>query len=62
MPDKLPVSRDELKELIRTIPFTKIGEKFRVTDSTIRKWCDKFELPRKVSDIRKYSDEEWLKI
>lgn len=30
-------SRLELKEMIRTTPFTKIGEKYGVTDNTIRK-------------------------
>ena len=55
----LPVSREQLKFLIRTLPFTKIGQKYNVTDNAIRKWCDKFNLPRKVSDIKKYSDQEW---
>ena len=58
----LPVTREELKNLIRTTPFVKIGEKFKVTDNTIRKWCDKLGLPRRVCDIKKYSDEEWSKI
>ena len=59
---EMPVTRDELKDLIRTKPFTQIGVQFNVTDNAIRKWCDKFNLPRKKSDIQKYSDEEWLKI
>ena len=52
--------RDELKQLIRTIPFLKIGERFNVSDNAIRKWCKSFNLPYKLSDIKKYSDEEWL--
>lgn len=60
--EDMPVTREELKKLIRTTPFTKIGEKFNVSDNTIRKWCDKFSLPRKVTEIRKYSDDDWLKI
>lgn len=52
-------SREELKKLIRTMPFTKIGEKFGVSDNTIRKWCDAENLPRKASDIKSYSDKEW---
>lgn len=56
------VSREELKILIRTIPFTQIGAKYQVSDNTIRKWCDKYHLPRKKSDIKKYSEEEWSKI
>ncbi len=60
--ESMPVTRDELKDLIRTTPFTKIGEQFKVSDNTIRKWCDKFKLPRKVCEIKQYSDEEWSKI
>ena len=33
------ISREELKQLIRTTPFTKIGEQFGVSDNAIRKWC-----------------------
>ena len=54
--------RDELKQMIRTLPFTKIGEMFGVTDNAIRRWCDHYSLPRKKTDIKKYSNEEWEKI
>lgn len=57
-----PITREELKILIRSVPFTQIGKKYNVTDNTIRKWCDFYSLPRKVSEIKKYSDEEWEKI
>lgn len=60
--NEMPVTRDELKQLIRTMPFTKIGEKFGISDNGIRKWCDKYNLPRKSSEIKKISDEEWKKI
>ena len=56
---ELPITREELKILIRTIPFTKIGEKYNVSDNAIRKGCDKYNLPRKSSEIKKYSDKEW---
>ena len=55
-------SREELKQLIRTIPFTQIAQKYGVSDNAIRKWCDAEKLPRKASEIKKYSDEEWLNI
>lgn len=55
----MPITKDELKKLIRTTPFTVIGAKYNVSDNAIRKWCDKFNLPRKLSDIKKYTDEEW---
>ena len=59
---QLEVTREELKNLIRTTPFTQIGKMFSVSDNTIRKWCDKYNLPRKASDIKKISDEEWKNI
>ena len=52
--------REELKALIRNTPFTKIGLQFGVSDNAIRKWCDKYNLPRKSGDIKKYSEEDWL--
>ena len=55
-------SRDELKNLIRKEPFTKIGELYGVTDNAIRKWCISENLPKKKADINKYSDDEWEKI
>lgn len=53
------VSREKLKELIRTIPFTTIGKQFGVTDNAIRKWCKHYNLPKTKKDIKSYSDEEW---
>lgn len=52
-------SREELKKLIRTNGFTAIGAMYGVSDNAVRKWCDKHNLPRKVKDIKSYSDEEW---
>ena len=59
---ELPVTREELKQLIRTTPFTKIGEKYHISDNMVRKWCDKFDLPRRSSEIKAISDKEWSKI
>jgi group I intron endonuclease len=56
------ISREELKNYIRTRPFTWIGNKFNVSDNTIRRWCDSFNLPRKKSDITKIDNKEWVKI
>ena len=58
----LPVTRVELKALIREKSFVSIGEMFMITDNAIKKWCDKYDLPRKKADIKNYSDEEWEKI
>lgn len=60
--EEMPISREELKKLIRTLPFTQIGKQFGVSDNAIRKWCDKFNLPRKSSEIKQYTNEEWEKI
>lgn len=51
--------RDNLKDLIRTLPFTQIGEKFGVTNNAVRKWCDKYHLPRTKKEIKEYTDKEW---
>lgn len=60
--EKMSITREELKQLIRTKPFTQIGIQFQISDNAIRKWCDKFNLPRTKTEINKYSDEEWKNI
>ena len=57
-----PITREELKNLIRTNSFVKIGEQFNVSDNTIRKWCIGFNLPSKKTIINKYNNEEWEKV
>lgn len=52
-------SRQELKMLIRNTPFVQIGKFYQVSDNTIRKWCDFYNLPRKASDIKKIDNETW---
>lgn len=52
-------SRKQLKEMIRTESFTAIGKKYNVSDNAVKKWCDKYHLPRLKSEISKYSKEEW---
>ena len=59
---EIPISREKLKERIRKEPFTIIAKDFNLTDNAIRKWCDRYKLPRKKIDINNYSDEEWEKI
>ena len=44
-------SKEELEEMIKTIPFTTIAKKYSVTDNTIRKWCDSMGLPRTKREI-----------
>lgn len=56
------ISREKLKELIRTETFVSIGKMYLVSDNAIRKWCDKYNLPRTKKIINSYSDEEWKNI
>ena len=51
--------KDILKEQIRNLPFTKIGEIYNVSDNAVRKWCDFYKLPRTKTEIKKYTDEDW---
>ena len=37
-------SREELKSLIKTIPYTRIGKMFGVSDNSIRKWAKSYGL------------------
>ena len=60
--NSINIEREVLKMEIRDLPFTSIGKEYNVTDNTIRKWCDKYNLPRKRSDIKRISDEDWEKI
>lgn len=55
-------SREKLKQLIRTLPFTTIAKQYGATDNAIRKWCDAENLPRKKSIINAISDEDWINI
>lgn len=54
--------REELKQLIRFNSFEALGKQFGVNGNAIRKWCDRYNLPRKKCDIKRYSDEEWALI
>ena len=54
-----PITREELKNLIRKKPFTTIGKELNVSDNTIRKWCIQFDLPSKKREINAYTNEEW---
>jgi group I intron endonuclease len=53
------VTRDILKQEIRTISFAELGKKYGVSDNAIKKWCKTYNLPYKKSDINNYSDKEW---
>ena len=58
----IPINRENLKMLIREEPFTKIGERYGVSDNAVRKWCKKFNLPFQKKVIKTFSQEEWNNI
>lgn len=55
-------SRQQLKQLIRDLPFVEIGRYYNVTDNAVRKWCVAENLPSKKKEINQYTDEEWENI
>lgn len=55
-------SREELKQMIRTMTFTDIGRKYGINDNSVRRWCDKYNLPRRRKDIEAISDSDWESI
>lgn len=59
---KVHITREELKDKIRILPFTEIGKEYNVSDNAIRKWCDTYKLPRRKSDIKEITDEDWLNV
>lgn len=56
---KKRITRNELKQLIRQLPFTHIAKKYDVSDNAIKKWCKSYNLPYKKIDINSISDEDW---
>lgn len=55
-------NREQLKADIRTMSFTSVGHKYKVSDNTIRKWCNLMNLPSKVKEIKQIPDKDWEKI
>ena len=51
-------TKEELELLIKTTPFTKIGEKYNVTDNSVRKWCKHYNLPSTKKGIKKLQNIE----
>jgi hypothetical protein len=51
-------SKEELLMMIKTIPITKIGEKYNVSDNAVRKWLKSYNLPYKLTDIKKLKTKE----
>lgn len=43
---ELPISKEDLFNLLCKNSFIKVGEMFGVSDNAIRKWCDRYGIPR----------------
>lgn len=43
---EIPITKDELLELLYKNSFAFIGRMFGVSDNTVRVWCDKYNIPR----------------
>lgn len=56
------ITRDFLKNEIRIKSFLQIANEQNVADKTISKWCKRFNLPFRKTDINAISDEEWIHI
>lgn len=52
--------KETLLSLICKYPMVKIGELYKVSNSTIKKWCKTYGLPFKYNDIKKYKLEKNL--
>ena len=46
------ITKEELEKLIHTHSFVDIGRIFGVSDTAIRKWCKKYNLPYRKQDIK----------
>jgi len=59
---EIPITKEELKQLIRNTPFTVIEQKYNISDKTLKKWCSILNLPLTKKEINSYTEEEWNKI
>ena len=53
------IQKDELKSLIRTLPFVQVGKHYGITDNAVRKWCRKYGLPCHATQIKAMTNKEW---
>jgi ribosomal protein L40E len=54
--------REELKQMIYTKSFTAIGAQYGVSDNSVRKWCQNYNLPTRKKEIKSFTPEEWDRI
>lgn len=49
---ELPIYKENLFKLLCDNSFIQVGKMFGVSDNTIRKWCDRYDIPRNSSYYR----------
>lgn len=49
----VPVSKEELVELLYKNSFVAVGKMFNVSGNTIKAWCDKYDIPRYSNHYKK---------
>ncbi len=47
---------DELERDIRSMPFVAIGKKYGVSDNAVRKWARYYNLPFRLTEVKKYKE------
>lgn len=52
----IPPKEVILEELKNFTSFWELGQKYNVSDNTVRKWCKRYDLPFRTSEVK-----EWLK-
>lgn len=57
--NQLPISREELKNRIRTETLTGIARDFDITANGLRRWLQAYGLPDTKTKINTYTEENW---
>lgn len=57
-----PITREDLKLKIRNSSFVSIAREYGVSDNAVRKWCDKYQLPRQKRVINLLPNDQWEKL
>lgn len=50
----IPISKNDLYNLLKYNSFLTVGNSFNVSDNAIRKWCKRLDIPHKASYYKKY--------
>ena len=56
---RIPVSKQDLKDLLRTTSFSHTAAQYGVSDNAVRKWCKRYGLPTHSKEIHSMTDAEW---